>query len=131
MRRCVHRLPVLRGREQRLDERQIRRRRHLEESRVALCHRDPPSGALDERRAVGCLRKVARQRTPKSWREERLGRLRTDEIASLDRLHDDVAVDALDGVRDRKRRNDAVETLREGRSTRSTTASSSRGRAAS
>src|SRR5579862_8756001 len=79
-------------------------RRHLEQPLVAEHDRDAPAGGLDERGAVGRLRRAVSgcECASQGGRGEGLGCLYGDELVARRCLDDDSVADPLDGVGDRQ-----------------------------
>jgi hypothetical protein len=100
-------------REERLDESEVVAGRYLQQPGVALYGSDPPSDALNERRAVGRRREVLRERATQRRSEKRLRGLCGDEAIAIDRLYDHLFVDTLEGIPDGQDGNRPVETLPE------------------
>src|SRR5438445_1408011 len=90
---------------------EVGRARHLHEPLVAGNRLHAPAPRLDERRAIGRRRHVARKSVAKNRGHERLRRLGDSQLRAVERLDDALAVDALDGVRDRKHGHRPVPAL--------------------
>ena len=114
-----------------LDERELVGRRHLHQPEVALDDGDAaPVRSTREAQSVAPA-EIAFEGAPEGGCEKRLRRLRDDEVGAIDGLGDRVLVNALDRVGDGRHGTAPSNPRPSGSSTRSTTASSTRGRAAS
>src|SRR3954447_9736639 len=86
---------------------------HLQQAWIAVDDADAPACRFDGCGAVGPV--GAGQRSAQDVGDERLRRLYDEQLVTRDSLHDPLAVDALDGVRDRERRDGAIPAVGERR----------------